>query len=100
MALKIQWIDLSRKLKNGFSQGFSQPNFSFEGLLSSSKSRGQAGALGDSTDGSRGADDKKDRSRFRPNEDVYQVSSKNIDSKCLKSGGQKRLKGPLLDMPV
>jgi hypothetical protein len=30
---------------------------------------------------------------------VCQVSSKNIDSKCLKSGGQKHLKGPLLGMP-
>jgi hypothetical protein len=37
----------------------SLPNFSFEGLLSSSKSGGQAGALGLSTGGSRGADDQR-----------------------------------------
>jgi hypothetical protein len=35
------------------------PNFSSETLLSSSKSAGQAGALGLSTGGSRGADDQR-----------------------------------------
>ncbi len=62
MALKIQWIDLSRKLKNWvqiFSQGISLPNSSFEALLSSSRSGGQAGALGLFTGGSKGADDQR-----------------------------------------
>jgi hypothetical protein len=31
---------------------------------------------------------------------MYQVLSQNIDIKCLKSGGQKHLKGPLLGMPA
>jgi hypothetical protein len=30
---------------------------------------------------------------------VCQVLSQNIDIKCLKSGGQKHPKGPLLGMP-
>jgi hypothetical protein len=62
MALKIQRIDLSGKFKKWvqiFSQGISLPNFSSETLLSSSKSAGQAGPLGLSTGGSRGADDQR-----------------------------------------
>ncbi len=71
----------------------SLPNFSFEGLLSSSKS----GALGLSTGGSREFDDQ--RKKMGLDFDLRKTCAKFILKYYLKSGGQKHPKRPLLGMP-
>jgi hypothetical protein len=78
-----------------FSRGTSLQNFRFETLLSSSKSAGQAGPLGLSRGGFRGADDQRKKmglvfdlrkrcAKFHPK--ILTLSASNLGAKNTQKG--------------